>query len=67
MKSLVLWMLAAVTEEPRMDLPLPICLRFQVATETTIDEDNTLIREGLVPYATLPSKPDENCTDDRQA
>jgi hypothetical protein len=28
MKSLVLWMLAAVTEEPRMDLPLPICLRF---------------------------------------
>ena len=36
-KSLVLWMLAAVAEEPRSDLPLPMCLRFQVATGTTID------------------------------
>ena len=64
-KSLVLWMLAAVAEEPGSDLPLPMCLRFRVATGTTIDEDDTVIRRGLVPYATLPLKPDENCADDR--
>ena len=65
-KSLVLWMLAAVAEEPGSDLPLPMCLRFQVATGPTIDEDDTVIRRGIVPYATLPSNPDENC-DDRRA
>jgi hypothetical protein len=58
-KSLVLWMLAAVNEEPGSDLPLPICLRFQVAPEITIDQDDTLIRKDLIPYAILPSKPDE--------
>jgi predicted RNase H-like HicB family nuclease len=46
-KSLVLWMVAAVNEEPGSDLPLPISLRFQVATEITIAEDDTLIRKGL--------------------
>ena len=66
-KSLVLWMLAAVTEKPGSDLPLPLCLRFQVATGTTIDEDDTVSRRGIVPYATLPSKPDENCDDDRRS
>jgi hypothetical protein len=66
-KSLVLWMLAAVAEEPGSDLPLPMCLRFQVATGTTFDEDDTVIRRGIVPYATLPSNPDENCADDRRA
>ena len=66
-KSLVLWMLAAVAEEPGSDLPLPMCLRFQVATGTTFDEDDTVIRRGIVPYETLPSNPDENCADDRRA
>ena len=66
-KSLVLWMLAAVAVEPGSDLPLPMCLRFQVATGTTFDEDDTVIRRGIVPYETLPSNPDENCADDRRA
>lgn len=65
MKFLVLWMVAADNEEPGSDLPLPISLRFEVATKIMIDEDDTLIRKGLVPYATLPSKPDENRADDR--
>ena len=63
-KSLVLWMLAAVAEEPGSDLPLPMCLRFQVAAGTAIDEEDTVIGRGIVPYATLPSNTDENCADD---
>ena len=46
-KSLVLWMLAAVAEEPGSDLPLPMCLRFQVVTGTTFDEDDTATAEAL--------------------
>jgi predicted RNase H-like HicB family nuclease len=58
-KSLALWMLVAVAEQPGSDLPMPVCLCFPVATEPTISEDDALMRGCVVPYATLPSKPAE--------